>query len=324
MPLAQSIAEECVDYAQFFGINPHFMLASGQIRSGLADVNGNGKFGPFQIPQKDWDAGRQDPEYASFFNFLPTDISSWRCTCDIFALMTFHSQNAQLAQLGRYPSAVELYQAQWPDDAPLRPGEMNAALQATAELVGPAVATLNDPTQSQGVVDDPDASIVPIPPPQQPSPSSFGTGAFQDKAPRIMRSLISDFQLTSAQAAGVLGNLGHETGGFRFFHEIGKPMNQGGIGWAQWTGSRRRAFERFCQDKNFTVTSDQANYAFLKEELTSSEHRSLLDLRQQHTISDAVQSFLDKFERAGVPAGASRVSFAKIAINAFNSASAKV
>ena len=62
--------------------------------------------------------------------------------------------------------------------------------------------------------------------------------------PRLVADLARDFNLTPAQAAGIAGNLAHETGGFKHMQEI-QPMipgSRGGYGFAQWTGPRRRAF----------------------------------------------------------------------------------
>ena len=68
---------------------------------------------------------------------------------------------------------------------------------------------------------------------------------FRDKAPGVMRALIADFDLAVGDAAAVLGNLGHECGGFRLMQEQKPtvPGSRGGYGWAQWTGPRRRKFE---------------------------------------------------------------------------------
>lgn len=59
---------------------------------------------------------------------------------------------------------------------------------------------------------------------------------FEQKAPAVMSALMKRFALKDFQPAGVLGNLGHESGGFVYLHEIGQPAGVGGYGWGQWTG----------------------------------------------------------------------------------------
>ena len=126
--------------------------------------------------------------------------------------------------------------------------------------------------------------------------------AFKDKAPRIMRDLMRDFGFTDFQAAGVVGNLAHETGGFTLFQERGVKVGKGGLGWAQWTLSRRTLFEQFCQQKGLSPTSDEANYGFLKLELERS-HKSARDaVKAAPDLDTAVREFEKEFEKAAANA----------------------
>jgi hypothetical protein len=77
-------------------------------------------------------------------------------------------------------------------------------------------------------------------PPQPRAPPTKGLGLFQSKAPRIMHDPVRDLSLTTVQAAGILGNIGHECAGFTLLQEQ-KPIRggRGGWGWCQWTGPRR-------------------------------------------------------------------------------------
>lgn len=64
------------------------------------------------------------------------------------------------------------------------------------------------------------------------------TDVFARKAPWIMALLMRDFPLGLEDAAAILGNLGHESGGLVQLQEL-KPVvagSRGGYGWAQWTG----------------------------------------------------------------------------------------
>lgn len=60
---------------------------------------------------------------------------------------------------------------------------------------------------------------------------------FRPKAPWIMELLMRDFPaLDLDDAAAILGNLRHESGGFASLQEV-KPTvkgSKGGYGWAQW------------------------------------------------------------------------------------------
>jgi hypothetical protein len=68
---------------------------------------------------------------------------------------------------------------------------------------------------------------------------------FALKAPWIMAKLREDFApLTPTQAAGILGNLGHECNGFS---NLAESNGHGpGRGWAQWSFDRRVKFESYC------------------------------------------------------------------------------
>lgn len=51
-----------------------------------------------------------------------------------------------------------------------------------------------------------------------------------------MSALMKRFALKDLQAGGLLGNLGHESGGFVYLHALGQPEGEGGYGWGQWSG----------------------------------------------------------------------------------------
>jgi len=68
-------------------------------------------------------------------------------------------------------------------------------------------------------------------------------GSFSAKAPGIMKRLQEDFGFTKEQAAGILGNLGHESGGLKVMQERNPTGGgRGGYGWAQWTGPPPQRF----------------------------------------------------------------------------------
>lgn len=102
---------------------------------------------------------------------------------------------------------------------------------------------------------------------------------FDKKTPGVIAKLMDAFRLTELQAAAILGNIGHECAGFTQLQEREPRGGRGGYGWAQWTGPRRRAFEYYCQQKGVTPESDEANYGFLQQELSTSERGAISALR---------------------------------------------
>lgn len=149
-----------------------------------------------------------------------------------------------------------------------------------------------------------------------------GDTLFREKAPGIMALLMADFGLDAEGAAAILGNLGHESGGFRFLQEK-QPMvpgSAGGYGWAQWTGPRRNAYEAYCERNGLDPASDKANYGWLWVELKGSEAKAIPAIKAAHGLDEKVKAFELAFERAGVKAYESRIAWANKALAAFHAA----
>jgi hypothetical protein len=144
---------------------------------------------------------------------------------------------------------------------------------------------------------------------------------FIEKSPSIMKLLMADFGLSEEQAAGIVGSLGHESAGFTAFQEVNPRGGRGGWGWAQWTGPRRVQFEAYCARNHLDPKSDKANYGWLFFELKGSEKGAIDALKKTTTLKTAVRAFERSFERAGVPAYASRERWAQRALDAFHAAS---
>lgn len=89
--------------------------------------------------------------------------------------------------------------------------------------------------------------------------------------PRLFNDLKTDFNLSDVGAAAIIGNLMVETGNFRSLQEISPLVegSRGGYGIAQWTGPRRVAYESWAEQNGLPLDSYEANYGFLKEELTN-------------------------------------------------------
>lgn len=133
--------------------------------------------------------------------------------------------------------------------------------------------------------------------------------AFASVAPRLIGDLSKDFGLTPEQAAGVVGQLGHESGGFGTLQEVNPmvPGSRGGYGYAQWTGPRRKAFEEYARTNGLDPASYEANYGFLKRELMETPEGAVLkDIAAAPDAITAGRIFTDKFLRPGIPGYESR------------------
>jgi Phage tail lysozyme len=164
-------------------------------------------------------------------------------------------------------------------------------------------------------------SRLPIPRTQTVSAPATGRyGLFRQKAPAIMRNLIRDLGLTDIQAAGILGNIGWECGGFRLLQEQHPIMGgHGGLGWCQWTASRRHDFERWLAQKNADFRDDDANYDFLLFELNGSQKASVAALRQATSVETATRGFMNTFERPAAKYAHldNRIGLASLALQEF-------
>src|SRR3990167_7362477 len=145
------------------------------------------------------------------------------------------------------------------------------------------------------------------------------TPLFRQKSVRIMRDLLNDFPINFEDAAAIVGNLGHESGGFKHLQEL-KPTvagSKGGTGWAQWTGPRRRAFEAWCKANKLKPSSDEANYGYLVVELRGSEKAAIPATKKAKGLAAKVRAFELNFERAGVKHYQSRTKYAADALEAY-------
>ena len=117
-------------------------------------------------------------------------------------------------------------------------------------------------------------------------------------APRVIQRLSQDLNITPQQAAGIVGQLGHESAGLQAINEYNPvvPGSRGGFGWAQWTGPRRKQFESWAQNQGLNVTDPEANYGFLVHELTNTPEKRALDaVRAAPDAISAGRAFTDTF-----------------------------
>lgn len=147
---------------------------------------------------------------------------------------------------------------------------------------------------------------------------------FVSIAPTYMGLFMSDFDASKEDAAAVFGNFGHESAGFTKLQEV-KPIvpgSAGGWGWAQWTGSRRRAAEAYWNRNGMDPSSPEANYKWMWNELHGSEKGALAKLKSAKTLKDKVIAFEQAYERAhkDYKHYDSRLEWANRALAAFDAA----
>lgn len=140
--------------------------------------------------------------------------------------------------------------------------------------------------------------------------------ATENIAVQLLSDLKRDFGLTDAQAAGVVGNLMHESGGFQSLQEQNPGSGRGGFGYAQWTGARRNAFENYAAQNGLDPNSYEANYGYLKHELNTDpyERRQFDTVKQAKTAAEAAKLVSDNFLRPGTPNIAARQNYANQAL----------
>lgn len=145
---------------------------------------------------------------------------------------------------------------------------------------------------------------------------------FDDIVPLYMARLMADFDCTAEDAAAVFGNAGHESAGFEKLQEIAPVVkgSAGGWGWFQWTGPRRRAFDRYCERHGLDKSAHETQYKFLYAELTTTEKRTMPAVMAAQGLDAKVRVFEQMFERAGVKHYPSRIRWAKRALAAYHRA----
>lgn len=149
---------------------------------------------------------------------------------------------------------------------------------------------------------------------------------FGQKAPGIMQNLMRDFNLKDYQAAAIVGNIGHESGGFKYQQEISpRGGGRGGLGWAQWTGPRRVDFENYTKQNGLDPRSDEANYGFLKNEISTKYQSTLAGLKNTNNSDQAMRTWeggapgqYPGYEGAGVKNYPSRLNYTNQALAAYN------
>ena len=135
------------------------------------------------------------------------------------------------------------------------------------------------------------------------------------------QNLQKDFGLTNDQAAGIVGNLWHESGGMNSGitqgGAIGEPNgnmaddNGNGYGIAQWGGTRKQGLIDFAEKNGLPASSQAANYGFLKQELSGPYASAIDAVKGTGDVASATAAFANAFEKPSDPQMASRVALAE-------------
>lgn len=138
--------------------------------------------------------------------------------------------------------------------------------------------------------------------------------------------LMQDFDLDLLSSVAIIGNAGHESGGFQSLQEK-KPLvpgSRGGYGIMQWTGPRRRSYEDYCKRNGFDPADMESNYKYLFVELQGPEGRVIKKLKAVKTLDQKVEIFMKVFLRPGIPHLDSRKVWARRSLDAWNTFGKKI
>lgn len=143
------------------------------------------------------------------------------------------------------------------------------------------------------------------------------TGTWEQRGGWVVRQLVTDLDLNTVQATGIVGNLGYESVGFTKLQEVAPTAagSRGGFGWAQWTGPRRRQYEAYCQNIGLDPRTDQANYGFLLVELRGAYSNVVTALKRAATLHDCVALVERLYERPAESRVGERLKWAQRALN---------
>lgn len=151
---------------------------------------------------------------------------------------------------------------------------------------------------------------------------------YKDTSIKLVNDLMRDFNLTRIQASAFVGNLATETDGFKSLQEY-KPVvkgSKGGYGFAQWTDERRKAYEKWTDENGLDPSSYEANYGYLKEELTNTQKGTIENigkntikrLKEIDNIEDATELVQDYYLRPGIKHTSKRKNYANDIFNMFS------
>ena len=214
--------------------------------------------------------------------------------------------------------------------AMLTPGEFVLNKEAT-EMYGPIIQQMNNNGLQQrsaenkameanmggGVKYYNDGSEKPV--------SSY---KFEPTMKKLVQDLMKDFGLTKLQASAMAGNLGWESDNFKGMQEYNPIVkgSKGGYGFAQWTGPRREMFEEWSKSNNLDPSSYDANYGFLKFELSNSNDEignmgvnTIDQLKKSNDLNEATSIVMNTYLKPKIPHEDKRQSRSQSVFDLFES-----
>jgi len=214
--------------------------------------------------------------------------------------------------------------------AMLTPGEFVLNKEAT-EMYGPIIQQMNNNGLQQrsaenkameanmggGVKYYNDGSEKPV--------SSY---KFEPTMKKLVQDLMKDFGLTKLQASAMAGNLGWESDNFKGMQEYNPIVkgSKGGYGFAQWTGPRREMFEEWSKSNNLDPSSYDANYGFLKFELSNSNDEignmgvnTIDQLKKSNDLNEATSIVMNTYLKPKIPHEDKRQSRSQSVFDLFKS-----
>ncbi|MGE8472695.1 MAG: phage tail tip lysozyme [Paraburkholderia hospita] len=152
-----------------------------------------------------------------------------------------------------------------------------------------------------------------------PQTQALSPAQSKQTADAYVSNLQKDFGLTKDQAAGIVANLWHESGGMNSGinqgGKIGAPSsnmaddNANGYGIAQWGGTRKQGLLDYARQHNLDPSSEAANYGYLKQELQTSQAGAIAAVKGTNSAQAATQAFCNAFEQPSDPQMASRLGY---------------
>ena len=304
----KSFANHCVTVGAMYGASAHYVMAVAMLRSQLKDDAIDGKAGPYAWTQAEWDANpdRQSPALGS--SYEPAEIADWRAQVSVFALMTVRQFTALQLKLGQNPSALQLYQAQWPDEGDALVGNLQKACDDTRQAI---LHALDDqfPDPGQAASQAINGPKSPLPPQSSVPPASLKTRLKRNQWIAYHAALGAG--LSDPAARALVANFTGES--LKNPADVHFDVSHIARGIVQWDPGRSDAIKaHFGRYPNEMSVEDQTRAAIWEIQSNSAykETRDALFVPGE-SVEDMIEVLVRNYERPAKPAEATieRIAF---------------